>query len=205
MADARTGRMNPVTCTDALLVIDMQVDFLPGGALAVAGADGLVPLINRLSHLPFGVVVASQDWHPADHVSFETCGGPWPVHCVAGTRGAALAPGLDQAAMGVLLRKGLDPDTDSYSAFADNAHQHRTGLEGLLRERGISRVFVAGVALDYCVAHTARDARQAGFGTVVLHDACRAVAQDTQAVLAALDAQGINHAASVELLVQHTT
>ena len=197
--------MRAITRTDALLVIDMQVDFMPGGALAVAGADGLVPLITQLSPLPFGVVVASQDWHPAHHISFENRGGPWPVHCVAGTRGAALAPGLDQAAMGVLLRKGLAADTDSYSAFADNTHRHRTGLEGLLRERGITRVFVAGVALDYCVAHTARDARQAGFETVVLCDACRAVAQETHAILAALDVQGIGHAAGMELLAQHMT
>ncbi|GBQ11212.1 nicotinamidase [Komagataeibacter rhaeticus] len=193
-----------ITRTDALLIIDMQVDFLPGGALAVPGADALVPLINRLGRLPFGAVVASQDWHPADHVSFATRGGPWPVHCVAGSRGADLAPGLEQDTIGVLLRKGLDPAIDSYSAFADNAGQHRTGLAALLKERGITRVFVAGVALDYCVTHTARDARQAGFDTMVLHDACRAVAQAPHAILAALDAEGIGHVASTELLAQRT-
>ncbi|WP_025813485.1 nicotinamidase, partial [Komagataeibacter kakiaceti] len=156
--------------TDALLIIDMQVDFLPPtGALAVKGADGLVPLINQLSHLPFGLVVASQDWHPAGHVSFGEGENRWPVHCVAGTPGAALAPALDQTRIGLVLRKGMHPDTDSYSAFEDNARRNRTGLDGLLKERGITRVFIVGVALDYCVAHTARDALRAGFRTVVLH------------------------------------
>lgn len=192
--------MPVVTATDALLIIDMQVDFLPGGALAVTGADALVPVINRLGHLPFGLVVATQDWHPADHVSFRKRGGPWPVHCVAGSEGAALSPALDQARIGVLLRKGLDRDIDSYSAFGDNDRIGRTGLEGLLRDRGITRVFLTGVALDYCVAASARDACRAGFDTVVLHDACRSVKAMSGRFLETLRAEGIRAASCADLL-----
>lgn len=185
--------------TDALLIIDMQTDFLPDGALAVDGADGLVPLINDLSRLPFGLVVASQDWHPAGHVSFGEGPDRWPVHCVAGTAGAELSPALDQAPIGLVLRKGMNPAIDSYSAFEDNDHQHRTGLAGLLRERGIARVFIVGVALDYCVTHTARDAQRAGFDTVVLHDACRSAKAAPDTVLAGLTADGVTCMASTEL------
>ena len=192
--------MPVVTATDALLIIDMQVDFLPGGALAVTGADALVPVINRLGHLPFGLIVATQDWHPADHVSFRKRGGPWPVHCVAGSEGAALSPALDQARIGVLLRKGLDRDIDSYSAFGDNDRIGRTGLEGLLRDRGITRVFLTGVALDYCVAASARDACRAGFDTVVLHDACRSVKTMSGRILETLRAEGIGAASCADLL-----
>ncbi|WNM08049.1 isochorismatase family protein [Komagataeibacter nataicola] len=185
---------------DALLVIDMQVDFMPGGPLGVAGADGIVPLINRLCELPFGLIAATQDWHPADHVSFDMRGGPWPMHCVAGTKGAALVPDLAQAHIGVVLRKGMQPDLDSYSAFEDNARASRTGLDGLLRGRGINRVFVAGVALDYCVAATARDAARAGFATVVLTDACRSVAQSAAVEQAALVSEGVETAHAVDVL-----
>ncbi|QHC36224.1 nicotinamidase [Komagataeibacter xylinus] len=189
-----------ITSADALLVIDMQADFMPGGTLGVAGADGIVPLINRLCELPFGLVAATQDWHPADHVSFDMRGGPWPVHCVAGTKGAALVPDLAQAHIGVVLRKGMRRDIDSYSAFEDNARASRTGLEELLRGRGISRVFVVGVALDYCVAASARDAARAGFATVVLTDACRSVAQSVAAVQAAFVNVGVETALAVDVL-----
>ncbi|MBV1829408.1 nicotinamidase [Komagataeibacter sp. AV436] len=189
-----------ITPADALLIIDMQVDFMPGGELGVAGADGVVPLINRLSELPFGLIAATQDWHPSDHVSFDMQGGPWPEHCVAGTKGAALVPDLAQAHIGVVLRKGMRPDTDSYSAFEDNARTSRTGLDGLLRGRGINRVFVVGVALDYCVAATARDAVRAGFATVVLTDACRSVAQSVAAMQAGLVSEGVETAHAVDLL-----
>ncbi|AZV38095.1 hypothetical protein CFR75_03185 [Komagataeibacter xylinus] len=189
-----------ITPADALLIIDMQVDFMPGGTLGVAGADGIVPLINRLGELPFGLIAATQDWHPAAHVSFDMQGGPWPVHCVAGTKGAELAPDLAQAHIGVVLRKGMHPDTDSYSAFEDNARASRTGLDGLLRGRGIKRVFVVGVALDYCVAATARDAVRAGFATVVLTDACRGVAESVAAMEAALVSEGIETTRAVDVL-----
>ncbi|MCE2563166.1 nicotinamidase [Komagataeibacter sp. FNDCF1] len=191
--------MYKITSSDALLIIDMQPDFLPGGPLAVPGADMLLPVINRLSRLPFGLVVASQDWHPQDHVSFVTRSGPWPVHCVADTPGAALSPHLEQKRIGVIMRKGMDPDVDSYSAFGDNNGTTRTGLAGLLESRGMTRVFITGVALDYCVACTARDARRAGFNTIVLHDACLGVAAAPDTVFSALAADGITSASSPDL------
>ncbi|WP_019091613.1 nicotinamidase [Komagataeibacter europaeus] len=189
-----------ITATDALLIIDMQADFMPGGPLGVPGADRLPSLINPLCDLPFGVIVATQDWHPAGHVSFVGRGGPWPVHCVAGTPGADLSPALAQAHVGVVLRKGLHPDVDSYSAFEDNDHASRTGLDGLLKGRGITRVFVVGVALDYCVAATARDAVRAGFATFVLPDACRGVRQAPAAVLDAPGMEGVNQAQAADVL-----
>ncbi|WP_458135598.1 nicotinamidase [Komagataeibacter sp. NFXK3] len=198
-ADGHSGTLF-ITPSDALLVIDMQVDFMPGGPLGVAGADGIVPLINRLCELPFGLIAATQDWHPPGHVSFAMQGGPWPVHCVAGTKGAELVPDLAQAHIGVVLRKGMRPDIDSYSAFEDNARASRTGLDGLLRGREITRVFVAGVALDYCVAATARDAAMAGFPTVVLTDACRSVAESVAAMEAAFVSEGIGTAHAVDVL-----
>ncbi|GCE82819.1 nicotinamidase [Komagataeibacter diospyri] len=196
--------MSPrITATDALLIIDMQVDFMPGGSLGVPGADRLPTLINPLCDLPFGVIVATQDWHPAGHVSFVGQGGPWPVHCVAGTPGADLLPTLAQAHIGVVLRKGLNPDIDSYSAFEDNDHASRTGLDDLLKGRGITRVFVVGVALDYCVAATARDAVRAGFATFILPDACCGVRQAPASVLAALGMEGVDQARAADVLADN--
>ncbi|GBQ59451.1 nicotinamidase [Komagataeibacter swingsii] len=192
-----------ITATDALLIIDMQADFMPGGPLGVPGADGLPALINPLCNLPFGAIVATQDWHPAGHVSFVGQGGPWPAHCVAGTPGADLSPALAQGHIGVVLRKGLHPAVDSYSAFEDNDHTSRTGLDGLLKGRGITRVFVVGVALDYCVAATARDAVRAGFATFILPDACRAVRQAPASVLAALGKEGVDQALAVNVLAHN--
>lgn len=192
-----------ISTTDALLIIDMQADFMPGGPLGVPGADMLPSLINPLCDLPFGAIVATQDWHPPGHVSFAVQGGPWPVHCVAGTRGADLSPALAQVNVGVVLRKGLHPEIDSYSAFEDNDHVSRTGLDGLLKGRGITRVFVVGVALDYCVAATARDAVRAGFATFVLPDACRAVQQAPAAALAALGIEGVDHAQAADVLAHN--
>ncbi|GBQ46859.1 nicotinamidase [Komagataeibacter europaeus] len=189
-----------INATDALLIIDMQADFMPGGPLGVPEADRLLTLINPLCDLPFGVIVTTQDWHPAGHISFVAQGGPWPVHCVAGTPGAGLSPALAQTHVGVVLRKGLHPDIDSYSAFEDNDHVSRTGLDGLLKGRGIIRVFVVGVALDYCVAATARDAVRAGFATFVLPDACRGVRQPPASVLDALGMEGVSQADAVDLL-----
>ncbi|NVN36000.1 nicotinamidase [Komagataeibacter swingsii] len=189
-----------ITATDALLVIDMQADFMPGGPLGVPGADGLPALINPLCDLPFGAIVATQDWHPAGHVSFVAQGGPWPAHCVAGTPGADLSPALAQGHIGVVLRKGLHPAIDSYSAFEDNDHTSRTGLDGLLKGRGITRVFVVGVALDYCVAATARDAVRAGFVTFILPDACRAVRQAPASVLATPGMECVDQAQAADVL-----
>jgi len=173
----------------ALLVIDVQTDFLPGGRLAVPDGDAVVPLINRLARR-FANVILTQDWHPAGHRSFasthpgrqpfETIRLPygaqvlWPDHCVQGTEGAALAPALDIQHAVLVLRKGYRAPVDSYSAF-NEADGTPTGLAGYLRERGIGRVVLAGLATDFCVGFSAIDARHAGFAAVVIDDACRGI------------------------------
>jgi nicotinamidase/pyrazinamidase len=174
----------------ALLVIDMQYDFMPGGALAVAEGDALVPLINRLGAL-FRNVVITQDWHPAGHISFAASHagrapfdsitlpyGPqtlWPEHCVQGTHGAALHADLAIDHAQLVLRKGCNAGIDSYSAFVEADRTTQTGLAGYLKERGIDSVFVVGLALDFCVALSALDARAAGFNTWIVADACKAI------------------------------
>lgn len=173
--------MMKLSSHDALLVVDVQNDFLPGGALPVGEGDAVIPVINRLSALPFGTVVVTQDWHPSAHCSFREQGGQWPTHCVAGTTGAELASGLDQRHVALILRKGLSPSVDSYSAFRDNSGAATTGLEGWLRAMGMARVFVTGLALDVCVTETARDAQKAGFATFVVEDACRGIAPGADA------------------------
>ncbi len=175
--------------TDALIVIDVQNGFIPGGSLEVKDGDAVVPVINRLAK-SFATVVLTQDWHTADHQSFasahpgrkpfETIAmryGPqvlWPDHCVQGTPGAEFAPGLAIPQAGLILRKGWNRDVDSYSAF-NEADAKPTGLAAYLKERGIKRVFLAGLATDFCVAWSATDARKAGFSTAVIEDACRAI------------------------------
>jgi nicotinamidase/pyrazinamidase len=177
----------------ALLVIDMQYDFMPGGALAVAEGDALVPLINRLGAL-FRNVVITQDWHPAGHISFAASHagrapfdsitlpyGPqtlWPEHCVQGTHGAALHADLAIDHAQLVLRKGCNAGIDSYSAFVEADRTTQTGLAGYLKERGIDSVFVVGLALDFCVAWSALDARAAGFNTWIVADACKAIDLD---------------------------
>lgn len=176
----------------ALIIVDVQNDFLPGGALGVAGGSAIIAPINRLAAQPFGVVVASQDWHPADHCSFDAQGGPWPSHCEAGSQGAALASSLDQRSIGHILRKGMHQKCDSYSAFFDNDHIHSTGLDGLLRSLKIAHLVITGLALDYCVAHTARDARKLGFDVSIVMDATRAIAQDITKVCTELSNLGVH-------------
>jgi nicotinamidase/pyrazinamidase len=174
----------------ALIVIDVQTDFCPGGALAVAGGDEIVPLVNRLIG-QFDHVVLTQDWHPDRHSSFasshpgkapfETVAMPygaqtlWPDHCVQGTAGADFHPGLEWTRAEMVIRKGFRPDIDSYSAFFENDRATPTGLAGYLRERGIADLTLVGLATDFCVAYSALDARQAGFSATVLLDACRAI------------------------------
>nr|WP_314578841.1 bifunctional nicotinamidase/pyrazinamidase [uncultured Pseudomonas sp.] len=174
----------------ALLVIDMQYDFMPGGALAVAEGDALVPLINRLG-AEFRNVVITQDWHPAGHISFAASHagrapfdsitlpyGPqtlWPEHCVQGTHGAALHADLAINHAQLVLRKGCNAGIDSYSAFVEADRTTQTGLAGYLKERGIDSVFVVGLALDFCVAWSALDARAAGFNTWIIANACKAI------------------------------
>ncbi len=181
---------------DVLLAVDVQRDFLPGGALAVPDGDAVVPAVNRLAKL-FSHVLLTQDWHPAGHVSFaanhsgraafETVDLPygpqvlWPTHCVQGTDGAGFAPGLDLPRAELVIRKGFRPAVDSYSAFTEADRRTPTGLAGYLRERGLRRLFLAGLATDFCVAWSALDGCAAGFEVYVVEDACRGI--DTQGSL----------------------
>ena len=179
--------------TEALLIIDVQNDFCPGGALAVPGGDEVVPLINAMQS-KFDAVVLTQDWHPADHSSFaanhdgaepfsmvEMPYGPqvlWPVHCVQGSVGAEMHSGLETARADLVIRKGFRASVDSYSAFFENDHTTVTGLAGYLREREIEAVTLAGLALDFCVKFSALDAAKLGFKVTVIEDACRAIDMD---------------------------
>jgi len=198
--------------TDALIVIDVQNDFCPGGALAVAGGDEIINQINGLM-ADFAVVVLTQDWHPADHMSFAANHpgatpfslatmpyGPqvlWPTHCVQGTTGAEFHPALRTDPAQLVVRKGFRPEIDSYSAFFENDHTTPTGLEGYLRSRGVTAVTLVGLATDYCVAYSAIDAARLGFVVTVLEGACRAI--DLDGSLA--DAQAKMRAAGVRLEV----
>jgi nicotinamidase/pyrazinamidase len=163
--------INPTTA--ALIVVDLQPDFMPGGPLAVAEGDSIVGPIANLAKL-FTVIVATQDWHPENHCSFFKQGGPWPPHCVAGTKGARVHPGFPDSLISLKLRKGTSVTIDSYSAFRDN-FGIATGLSGYLQERGIERIFVCGLARDYCVKATAVDGAMSGFQVYVLDDLTRAV------------------------------
>ncbi len=204
---------------DALLVVDVQHDFLPGGALGVARGDEIVEPVARLAPA-FRTVVATQDWHPRGHVSFasshpgrrpyETLALPqgpqelWPDHCVQGTRGAALHPAVPDAAVTLVLRKGTRPEVDSYSAFRENTGpdggRPTTGLGAWLAARGIRRVFLAGLARDFCVRASAVDAAAEGLEAFVLDDLTRAVFPDRRGeVDAALEAAGVRLARSADL------
>jgi nicotinamidase/pyrazinamidase len=179
--------------TDVLVIVDVQNDFMPGGALAVARGDEVVAVVNELAGR-FEHVVLTQDWHPLDHVSFaanhpgrqpfETVRLPygeqvlWPTHCVQGTPGAALHADLKATHARLVIRKGYRRDIDSYSGFVEADRKTPTGLAGYLRESGARRVWCCGLATDYCVAWTALDARAAGFDAVVVDDACRAIDLD---------------------------
>lgn len=176
--------------TEALIVVDVQNDFCPGGALGVADGDAILPQINALME-EFSVVVLTQDWHPANHSSFaenhpgatpyslaEMPYGPqvlWPTHCVQGTKGAEFHPDLHTDRAQMVIRKGFNPAIDSYSAFFENDRRTPTGLEGYLRARGVERLVLVGLATDFCVAYSARDAAKFGFEVTVLESACRAI------------------------------
>jgi nicotinamidase/pyrazinamidase len=153
---------------DALIVVDVQNDFCPGGALAVRDGDQVVEPVNELAQ-HMGFVVATRDWHPPDHGSFKAYGGPWPPHCVQDTHGAELHPRVRRELLDVVIDKGQTRDLDGYSGF------EATELERLLRERGVETVHVAGLALDYCVRATALDARRAGWNVIVHRDATRPI------------------------------
>ena len=175
---------------DVLLIIDVQNDFCPGGALAVADGDAVAPVVNRLAE-KFDHVVLTQDWHPAGHSSFATShpgSAPfasismpygqqtlWPDHCIQGSAGAAFHPKLETTRAELVIRKGFRPEIDSYSAFYENDRKTPTGLSGYLRERGLRRIFMAGLATDYCVHYSAVDARRLGFDTVLVEAGCRAI------------------------------
>ena len=175
---------------DVLIVIDVQNDFCPGGALAVADGDAVIEVIHRAAP-SFEHIVLTQDWHPAGHTSFASAHPGkqtfeqielsygmqtlWPNHCVQGSKGAEFHPALNLPQAELILRKGFRPQIDSYSAFFENDRATPTGLAGYLRERKLTRVFLAGLAYDFCVGYSALDARRQGFATVILRDACRSI------------------------------
>ncbi len=174
----------------ALIIVDIQHDFMPGGALAVPKGDEVIPVINELIHYPFDLIVASKDWHPFDHGSFASTHGKkpgehiqlagldqilWPVHCVQGTLGAEFAPGWDSTCLDKIVYKGTDVYIDSYSIFYDNGHRKSTGLELYLREKFVKDIFIAGLATDYCVKYSVLNALELGFHTYVITDACRGI------------------------------
>ncbi|HZO98416.1 MAG TPA: bifunctional nicotinamidase/pyrazinamidase [Gaiellaceae bacterium] len=193
---------------DALLVVDVQNDFCPGGALPVPHGDDVAAPLNRLAG-SFDLVVASRDWHPPDHGSFATVATDpgrwrgtdppsiWPVHCVQGTPGAELHPSLDRSNVDLVVDKGQDPTSQGYSAFQD------TGLAGALRERGVDRLYVGGLATDYCVKQSVLDALRQGFEVVVVEDAIRGVdvsPGDSERAVEAMRAAGASFATSDEVL-----
>jgi len=201
----------------ALILVDIQNDFCPGGPLAVPGGDRIVPVANRLQPR-FDLVAATQDWHPRDHGSFAsrhegkkpfdiiTLAGLeqilWPDHCVQGTPGAEFHPDLNLSPEVRIFRKGTDPEIDSYSGFFDNGHRKSTGLAAYLQEKGVTDVFIAGLTTDYCVKFSALDAVELGFRVSVIEDACRGVdlrEGDVERALVEMKARGIRIARSEEL------
>ncbi|GAB4426743.1 MAG: bifunctional nicotinamidase/pyrazinamidase [Bacteroidia bacterium] len=193
----------------ALILVDIQNDFVPGGALAVQEGDQIVPLVNRLQ-THFDLIVATQDWHPAHHGSFaanhpghqpgeriDLHGLPqilWPVHCVQGSAGADFVATLDRSRVRQVFPKGTDPEIDSYSGFFDNGRRKATGLGDYLRQAGVDSVYIVGLATDYCVKYTALDAASLGFETYVVADACRGVdlqPGDSEQALADMRAAGV--------------
>ena len=202
---------------EALLVVDIQNDFIPGGALAVPGGDEVIPLVNRLQ-TRFELITATRDWHPPNHGSFAASHPGkrpgdsivlegldqtlWPVHCVQNTPGADFAPGLNRDRWDKVVFKGTDATIDSYSGFYDNGHRKATGLGDYLRDRDVSRVFVAGLATDYCVKFTALDAQALGFATCLVQDCCRGVdlnPGDVQRAMDEMRAVGVRMVDSAEL------
>jgi nicotinamidase/pyrazinamidase len=206
-----------IEAQDVLIVVDVQNDFCPGGALAVPEGDQVIEPIHRMRPL-FEHIILTQDWHPVDHVSFavahpgkqpfESIGLAygeqtlWPPHCVQGSRGAEFHPALHLPQAELILRKGFRRQIDSYSAFFENDRTTATGLAGYLRERGLLRVFLAGLAFDFCVGYSALDARRLGFEALVVRDACRAI--DLEGSVARIEAEfaesGVRVMQSAELV-----
>lgn len=202
----------------ALIVVDVQNDFLPGGALAVPQGDAVIPVVNRIMDA-FECVVATQDWHPADHLSFASQHSDrgvgdrvivegleqilWPDHCVQGSAGAELAGDLDTERITHRFQKGTNRQLDSYSGFFDNGHRHATGLEDYLKSKNVQATYVAGLATDYCVKYTALDSVRLGFRTWLVADACRAVIQspgDDRRALAEMRDAGVQMTTSASIL-----
>ena len=203
---------------NALILVDIQNDFIPGGALAVAEGDQIIPIVNELQRR-FDLVVATQDYHPPEHGSFavhhlgrdpgdkidlhgleQTL---WPGHCIQGTPGADFAPELNRARWDRIFPKGTEPTIDSYSGFFDNGHRKATGLAEYLRERGVTDVYIAGLATDYCVKFTALDAQALGFQTHLIEDACRGVnlkPEDVAKAVEEMRAAGVHITNSREIL-----
>ena len=201
-----------------LILVDIQNDFLPGGALAVPDGDAVIPITNQLQPA-FELVVATQDWHPARHGSFAANHAGkkhfeqidlnglsqtlWPVHCVQNTQGAALASALNQSKIAKVFQKGTDAGIDSYSGFFDNGHRKSTGLGEWLKEKGVKEVFVSGLATDYCVKFTALDAVQSGFKTTVIKDASRGVnlrPDDVKEAISEMERAGVSIVQSTDIL-----
>jgi len=186
----------------ALILVDLQNDFLPGGALAVPHGDEVVPIANRLQR-KFELVLATQDWHPSDHGSFAANHKGkkpgehivldgieqilWPMHCVQNTQGAEFAPSFDTSRIAYVFHKGTERNIDSYSTFFDNAHRRHTGLAHYLEKRGIKDIYLMGLALDYCVKYSTVDARELGFNTHVIVDGCRGIELERSDIARALD------------------
>ena len=204
----------------ALILVDIQTDFLPGGTLAVPDGDAIIPVVNALQ-AKFPLVVATQDWHPANHGSFAVNhagknvfeqivlkGLPqtlWPAHCAQGTPGAELATGLQQERIAKIFPKGTDAGIDSYSGLFDNGHRKSTGLGEWLKEKGVTEVFVCGLATDYCVKFTALDAAQLGFTTHFIEDASRGVnlqPDDVKNAVAEMNRAGITTVQSADLVTR---
>ncbi len=186
----------------ALILVDIQNDFCPGGSLAVRDGDKIVPVVNELQKR-FELIVATKDWHPSGHASFVSL---WPPHCVQETAGAEFVGGLDTSRIARVFLKGTDMEIDSYSGFFDNEHRRATGLGDYLKERGVSDVVIAGLATDYCVKFTALDAVMLGFKTSVVSDACRGVEVregDTARAIEEMSAAGVNIVESRQLLETH--
>lgn len=202
----------------ALIIVDLQNDFLPGGSLAVKSSDEVIPLVNHIIHYPFDIVVATKDWHPADHLSFADnhhkqvgdhvlVGGIdqilWPTHCMQGTKGAEFGAGWDITSIDKIIYKGTDSTIDSYSTFYDNGHLKTTGLENYLREKSVRDLYFAGLATDYCVKYSVLDALQLGFTPYVIIDACRGVnlqPNDSQEALQYMQKAGAILTSSTALL-----
>jgi nicotinamidase/pyrazinamidase len=199
----------------ALVIVDVQNDFIPGGALAVPDGDAIVPLINQLQN-KFDLIVATQDWHPADHASFASNHegkNPfekidlhgmeqvlWPDHCIQGSEGAEFHPDLDMRRIEAIFRKGMDPEIDSYSGFYDNGHRKSTGLAGYLREKGATELYFCGLAADFCVYFSVKDALKENFAAILLKDATRPLdEQEFKKIIEELREKGVEIKKSSEI------